>query len=57
MGEVVVLPVIRIERHEGDGGKARIKRQRAKRFSKEPVDELVMLDADPEIIEMPWDCA
>ena len=64
MGDVIVLPVIRIERHHddtpSDGGKSRIQARReliglAKQG--EPVvqpESLVMLRPDPEL---PCDCA
>jgi hypothetical protein len=54
---VIHLNDHRLAAIKSDGGRARIKRQRAKRFGKEPVDELVMLRPDPEIIELPSDCA
>jgi hypothetical protein len=57
MGEVVHLNDRRTCAIAPDGGRARIKRQRTKRFSKEPVDDLVMLRTDPEIVELPSDCA
>jgi len=46
MGEVITLPVIRIER---DGGKSRIRRRRVARNLSEPftVDDLRMDHADP----------
>lgn len=43
MGDVIVLPVIRIEREPSDGGKARILRRRAAR---KVVDDLAMDHVD-----------
>lgn len=70
MGDVVTLPVIRIERHHddapSDGGKARIlaRRYRLLAAADEAVaiarnpDSLVMLRADPETYTAPpCDCA
>lgn len=62
MGDVIVLPVIRVERYSdtpSDGGKARIQQRRARLGLNEPFrgedDSLVMLRADET--QMPCDCA
>lgn len=62
MGDVITLPVVRIER---DGGKARIQRRRVARNLAEPftVDDLTMRHADPadtapcELCGQTGDCA
>ena len=62
MGDVITLPIVRIER---DGGKARIRRRRAARNLAEPftVDDLRMDHADPadtascELCGQTGDCA
>lgn len=62
MGEVIILPVVRIER---DGGKARIRRRRVARNLSESftVEDLRMDHADPadtapcELCGQTGDCA
>jgi len=62
MGDVIILPVTRVER---DGGKARIRQRRVARNLAEPftVDDLVMHHADPadtapcELCGQTGDCA
>lgn len=62
MGDVIILPVIRVER---DGGKARIRRRRAALNLSEPftADDLVVGHANPadtapcELCGQAGDCA
>lgn len=70
MGDVIVLPVVRIERNgselSDDGGRTRIQQRRKRLGLNEPFrgDDLTMDHADPEVVDLlktaqqlPCDCA